>query len=399
MRSQNFTELDPRDRIEFYPQPPPAMRPFEGFAFMPLVKPLRSEDPAPKDMQFATFGILNDGAQSKTSLFASIALNVVTAIVVIIIGAAAKKTVDNSHKLTSISLAPIEKLKPEPVRPKIVPKLPPTPIVKVEPPKIKLPDVKLPDIPKPQVVKMTQPAPVILPAPPKAVTPPPAPKFVSLARAQPASVVNNSPHPTAVALGQQNNPIAVSNRPATSAINLGNRGMAGMPASNTGTGPAATRVNLGSGSAGSQNMNGRDNASNAIRGVKLGVTGGTGPMNAPGRVAGPVNLGQAVEPAMPKPQGPVAASIRSAPKVLFKPHPEYTEEAIKLHVEGTVSVRLRVSPTGAVQVLGVTSGLGHGLDQAAERAVQATRFQPALDSSGRPTDWEGVVNVAFQLAG
>jgi protein TonB len=31
--------------------------------------------------------------------------------------------------------------------------------------------------------------------------------------------------------------------------------------------------------------------------------------------------------------------------------------------------------------------------------VQATRFQPALDATGHPVDWEGTVNVAFQLAG
>ena len=88
--------------------------------------------------------------------------------------------------------------------------------------------------------------------------------------AQPASVVNNSHQPSAVALGQQNNPVAVSSRQATSAINLGQRGMPGMQSSNTGAGPASTVVRLGSGSATSQNMNGRDNAANAVKGVKLG---------------------------------------------------------------------------------------------------------------------------------
>ena len=366
-----------------------------------MAKPLRTEDPSPQNMQFSHFGVLNDGSQSKGSLFTSISLNILLAIVVCIIGAAAKKTMDNRHKLTELSIAPLPKQpEPEPIRPKIIPKpLPTPPVVKVEPPKIKVPEVKLPDIPKPPVVKMTQPAPVVLPAPPKLVQPPPAPKVVSLAQAQPASVVNNSPHPSAVSLGQQNNPIAPSTRPATSSVTHGNRGMAGMPASNTGMGPAATTVHLGSGSANSQNMNGHDNAANAVKGVKLGVTGGTGPMNAPGRVAGPVNLGQNVPPPMPKPNAPSAPSAKSAPKVLFKPRPEYTAEAIKLHLEGTVSVRLRVLASGSVQVLGVTSGLGHGLDEAAVRAVQATRFQPATDASGQPIDWEGVVNVAFQLAG
>jgi TonB family protein len=97
--------------------------------------------------------------------------------------------------------------------------------------------------------------------------------------------------------------------------------------------------------------------------------------------------------------GPTSATAKSGPKVLFKPKPEYTAEAIKLHVEGTVSVKIRVSSAGSVQVLGVTSDLGYGLGDSAIRAIQATRFKPATDDSGNPVDWEGVVNVAFQLAG
>ncbi len=351
-------------------------------------------------MQFAHFGVLNDGSQSKGSLFTSVALNIVLALCAIIIGAAAKKSMDNHIKLTHLDEPiPMKKPDPPPIKLKPIPKLPTPPKVVMEQPKIKLPDVKLPDIPKPPEIKMAQPMPVVLPAPPKLVQPPPAPKVVSLAQARPASVINDSPHPTAVALGSRDNPIAPSNRPSTTAINLGNRGMFGMPASNNGMGAASKVVNLGSGSAGSQNMNGRDNASAGVVGVKLGVAGGTGPRNAPGRSPGVVNLGQNEPPPMPRPAGPASAPVSKAPKVLFKPKPEYTAEAIRLHIEGVVSVRLRVSSSGAVQVLGVTSDLGHGLGESAIHAVQATRFQPATDTSGRPVDWEGVVNVAFQLAG
>ncbi len=74
--------------------------------------------------------------------------------------------------------------------------------MKVEPPKIKMPEVKLPEPPKPPEIKMVQQPPIALPAPPKLVQPPPAPKIVNLAQALPAAVANNSPHPTAVALGQ-----------------------------------------------------------------------------------------------------------------------------------------------------------------------------------------------------
>jgi TonB family protein len=363
-----------------------------------MVKPLRSDNPTPQNIQFSHFGVLNDGSQSKGSLLTSITLNVLIALCAVIIGAAAKKTIETTHKVTELTLPiPVKEPEPPPVKLKPMPKLPPPP--KVEAPKIKVPEVKLPDIPKPQQVKMAQPMPVVAPAPPKRVQPPPAPKVVSLAQARPASVVNNSPHPTPVSLGSPDNPIAPSNRPATATVNLGNRGLAGMPASNSGAGAPSRVVNLGSGSAGSQNMHGHDNASSGVVGVKLGVPGGTGPRNATGRTPGAVNLGQNVAPAVSRPAGAPSASAHSAPKVIFKPKPEYTAEAIRQHIEGVVSVRLRVSSSGTVQVLGVTSDLGYGLGQSAIRAVQATRFQPATDASGHPVDWEGIVNVAFQLAG
>src|SRR5882757_10631848 len=147
----------------------------QGFS-MAKVKPLISDDPKPESVQFSHFGVLNDGNQSKSSLFTSIALNVLLAFCAVVIGAAAKKTIDNRHKLTSLTEPiPIKKAE-EPPPPKIKIKIPPPPpMVKVEPPKIKIPEVKLPDVPKPPEIKMAQPMPVVLPAPPKLVQAPPAP--------------------------------------------------------------------------------------------------------------------------------------------------------------------------------------------------------------------------------
>ena len=148
---------------------------------MAKVKPLISDDPKPQNMQFAHFGVLNDGSQSKGSLFTSVALNILLMLCAIIIGAAAKKTIDTRQKLTHLDEPiPIKKAD-EPPPPKIKPpKLPPPPqVAKIEPPKIKLPKVK-PPIPKPPEIKMVQPMPVVLPAPPKLVQAPPAPKVVDL---------------------------------------------------------------------------------------------------------------------------------------------------------------------------------------------------------------------------
>jgi protein TonB len=365
-----------------------------------MVKPLRSDNPAPQNIQFKHFGILNDGSQSKSSLYSSIAINVLIAVVIVIIGAAVRNTIVPPEKRLTTLVEPLPlKPPPPPPPPKIIrtPPMPKPPVV--QPPKIKMPEVKEPE-PKIPVVRMTRPVPVVVPAPPKRIEPPPAPKVVHLGRAQAAAVVNNSPRPSPVALGRPDNPIAPSNRPAVSPINLGQRGMAGMPASNSGAGPAAKAVTLGSGSAGSRDMNGRDNAGNAVRGVRLGVAGSNGPMNSHSREAGtPVNLGRVAPPPAGPSSTPAYARSGSAPKVLFKPRPQYTAEAIKEHVEGTVSVRLRVSASGTVHVLGVTRDLGYGLGESAVHAVEGTRFSPATDASGRPVDWEGVVNVAFQLAG
>jgi periplasmic protein TonB len=359
-----------------------------------MAQPLRTDDPAPQNMQFAHFGVLNDGNQSKGSLLTAIVLNVLLAFCAVVIGAAAKKTIDNRHKLTSLTEPiPIKKAEEPPPPPKIKIKLPPPPpVAKVEPPKIKLPDLKVPEPPKPPEIKMVQPVPVVMPVPPKLVQAPPAPKVVNLAQAMPAAVPNTSAHPTAVALGSTTNPIAVSNRPSPTAINLGNKGMSGMPASNNGAGAASTVVSLGSGSPTSQNM--KATGPVAIAGIPHGVTGGTGPVNSKA-----VSLGQNTPPPMPKPAGPTTTTAKSGPKVLFKPKPEYTAEAVKLHIEGNVTVRIKVSSSGSVQVLGVISDLGHGLGDSAVRAIEATRFKPATDDSGNPVDWEGVVNVAFQLAG
>ena len=90
-----------------------------------MAKPLRTDDPKPQNMQFAHFGVLNDGSQSKGSLFTSVVLNILIALCAIIIGAAAKKTIDNRHKLTHLD-EPIPMKKPEepPPPPKIKIKLP-----------------------------------------------------------------------------------------------------------------------------------------------------------------------------------------------------------------------------------------------------------------------------------
>jgi protein TonB len=157
----------------------------------------------------------------------------------------------------------------------------------------------------------------------------------------------------------------------------------------------ATKPNLGSGSPNSGSMTGTRAV--AVIGLPTGQPGGTG--TAPRGATQPIQLARAEQPPPPPSRGVQTLTTASRPTVVFKPKPEYTAEAIRLHLEGTVSVKIRVTPSGSVEVIGVTSPLGHGLDESAVRAVQSTKFKPAVDASGTPVPWEGIVSVSFQLAG
>jgi TonB family protein len=256
----------------------------------------------------------------------------------------------------------------------------------IEPP----PDIKPIEVPKP---KPFMPA----PAPPKAVNPPPAPVKVNLATTA-AAVPNHDAHPSAVRLGATDNPLKPLTGPAVSNVNLGVRGVPGMASSNTGNGPHAASVQLGQGCPNCTNMNGTDHGNARVAGVKLGVPGGTGPMNFANR---PVNVQLQTQqvPSQQTARVSTTAAISSA-TVIFKPQAPYTEEAKSQHVEGIVQVRIRVLPDGSVQVLGIVPGrsLGHGLDQSAEGAARGTRFKPARDAQGNPVPWEGIIQFQFQLS-
>jgi TonB family protein len=360
----------------------------------------RSDDvsvpiPSQRELAFKTFGPMDTGQQTKSSVVTSLVLNGVAVLVVLLVTVTAKKVIQAEKPMQSISfVAPPVQPPPPP------PKLPKPPVIKTpppEPPKVKLPTVEVPNPPKIQpVIMKPAPTPVITPPAPKAVVAPPAPKPIPLHIAVAASVPNHDEHPSPVRLGNLTNPINNTTGPAVSPVNLGHSGAPGMPAGNTGYGPPSKIALAGSGSPNGSNMAGHDNAAQPIKGIGSGVPGGTGPMNA--RSAGAIAIAKNNPPPTPiTTQASSTTPPKAPPKVLFKPRPDYTEEARQMHLEGTVKVKIHVSAAGSVSVLGVQEGLGHGLDQAAVRAVQGMRFQPAVQN-GQPTDWDGVVSIAFQLA-
>jgi TonB family protein len=347
-------------------------------------------------MQFAHFGVLDAGKQSTGSMLVSLFVNAIAALVIIVLSAAAaRQAIQKSRMLTEL-VVPVVQKKPEPVKPKVTPPKPkPLPeIAKVETPKIVMPKIKPPDLPKPPIVKMEEIKPVIMPVAPKRVIAMAAPVAVSLAHPEAASVPNHDAHPSAVGLGHPDSPISNLHGPAVSPVNMG-QGFPGMNGANTGHGPPATKVVLGNGSPGSTTIKG--NGVVAVAGIPHGDPNANGAGRVP--AGQQISLGQAPPP--PAPKQPALADIHAnpSPTLIYKPKPAYTDEARQAHIEGVITVHIRVLPTGQVEVLGLANKLGHGLDEAAMRAAEATKFKPATDASGHPIVWDGYVTVQFQLAG
>ena len=101
-------------------------------------------------------------------------------------------------------------------------------------------------------------------------------------------------------------------------------------------------------------------------------------------------------PAQPSVAAVTKANDRPV-EIVFKPTPEYTDEARSARIEGTVSLELEFTAAGDVRVLRVVRGLGHGLDEAAQRAALRIRFKPAQSDSG-PVDSRATVHITFRLS-
>jgi TonB family protein len=86
----------------------------------------------------------------------------------------------------------------------------------------------------------------------------------------------------------------------------------------------------------------------------------------------------------------------SAPSVLSKVEPEYSEEARKAKWQGTVVLQLVVDDMGRPQNLKVLRSLGLGLDQKAIEAVEKWRFKPGM-KDGKPVPVMATIEVNFRL--
>jgi TonB family protein len=93
----------------------------------------------------------------------------------------------------------------------------------------------------------------------------------------------------------------------------------------------------------------------------------------------------------------VVSDVSVPVSIQSKPTPVYTAEARQARVEGEVLLNVVFTATGQIRILNVVRGLGHGLDEAAQRAAQGVKFTPAIHN-GHPVDSNATLRIVFQIS-
>jgi TonB family protein len=107
---------------------------------------------------------------------------------------------------------------------------------------------------------------------------------------------------------------------------------------------------------------------------------------------------------------PIAASVQqagetrvykpgpgvSAPIVIKEVKPQYTAEARKAKIQGTVTLECVVKTDGTIGDVEVTTSLDAGLDQEAIKAVKQWRFKPGT-KDGKPVPVLITLEMTFTL--
>lgn len=270
---------------------------------------------------------------------------------------------------------------PKSVAPPVIPPPEPKPIAKVVPP----------PAPQPKIVAEAKPD---LPPPPQPVL-----KTGSFEDAQTAKA---APVPKQVIVGGFGDPRGVhsADHPEKSPVLMAKVGSFESPlgGGQTGGGGHADSGVVrpsGFGSAGVPNTASGNGKAATIQTGNFGDGAVTSGAASHGTVRS-TGFGDAVAAAPQHRDSPSAAPNFTPVEILFKPHPSYSAEARNLHLEGQVSLEVVFQASGAVKVVRVIRGLGHGLDEAAQQAALQVRFKPAT-RSGAPVDTNATISITFEL--
>jgi TonB family protein len=123
-------------------------------------------------------------------------------------------------------------------------------------------------------------------------------------------------------------------------------------------------------------------------GIGDGDGGGVGDSHGPGYGPGPGGGGVT--------GGGGFVGAVTEPVLLWKIEPEYTDEARRARVQGTVVLHIEVDTRGQAQNITVRQSLGLGLDERAVEAVRRWRFRPGY-RNGKPWATAAMVQVNFHL--
>ncbi len=130
------------------------------------------------------------------------------------------------------------------------------------------------------------------------------------------------------------------------------------------------------------------NGAGSNSGIGNGSNHGVGPGNGPGY--GPGSGAGCCGGAF------VVGGGVTAPRPLFSPDPEYSEEARKAKHQGTVLLWVVIGPDGRVHNMRVQRSLGMGLDAKAMEAVKTWKFVPA-HLNEQPVAVQVYIEVNFRL--
>ncbi len=129
-----------------------------------------------------------------------------------------------------------------------------------------------------------------------------------------------------------------------------------------------------------------------------GATNGSATANSRGNTGVKSSgFGDTLAPPPPPKLVQTAAAAFTPVEILYKPRPTYSPEARNMRVEGQVSLEVVFQASGAVKVVRVIRGLGHGLDEAAQQAALQVKFKPAM-RSGVAIDQTATISITFELS-
>jgi len=91
------------------------------------------------------------------------------------------------------------------------------------------------------------------------------------------------------------------------------------------------------------------------------------------------------------------ANVVSWPVCSYCPDPTYGDEARKAKVQGTITLRVLVTPEGKAAQIQVVKGVGFDLDERAQQTVKTWRFIPARDLTQHRVPVWMTVEVLYRL--